>query len=154
MYSVHLHCVHLCRLYSTCIYTVSTYWIVYSVQRTIGLTSDWKTAIAGIAEMSWMSQRILQTNYSPLAACIYIDIVIDNSTWLLLLIFTYIHIYIHIYTHIRIIHIDFVQFLTLLLQVIARIFYEVNRSWSGKITVSELRRSRFTIISFPIQYIA
>merc|ERR1719264_881565 len=27
--------------------------------------------------------------------------------------------------------------------VIARIFYEVNRSWSGKITVSELRRSRF-----------
>ena len=29
------------------------------------------------------------------------------------------------------------------LQVIARIFYEVNRSWSGKITVSELRRSKF-----------
>ena len=149
MYSVHLHCVHLCRLYSTCIYTVSTYWIVYSVQRTIGLTSDWKTAIAGIAEMSWMSwmlQRILQTNYSPLAACIYIDI-------------SYLAINIdvaHIYTyiHICIIHIDFVQFLTLLLQVIARIFYEVNRSWSGKITVSELRRSRFTIISFPIQYIA
>lgn len=28
-------------------------------------------------------------------------------------------------------------------QVIARIFYEVNRSWSGKISVSELRRSRF-----------
>merc|ERR1712183_1232846 len=27
--------------------------------------------------------------------------------------------------------------------VIARIFYEVNRSWSGKITVSELRRSKF-----------
>ena len=46
------------------------------------------------------------------------------------------------------------MFLTLLLQVIARIFYEVNRSWSGKITVSELRRSRFTIISFHIQYIA
>ena len=58
------------------------------------------------------------------------------------------------YIHICIIHIDFVQFLTLLLQVIARIFYEVNRSWSGKITVSELRRSRFTIISFHIQYIA
>ena len=33
--------------------------------------------------------------------------------------------------------------LTLILQVIARIFYEVNRSWSGKITVSELRRSRY-----------
>ena len=31
----------------------------------------------------------------------------------------------------------------LLFQVIARIFYEVNRSWSGKITVSELRRSKF-----------
>ena len=29
------------------------------------------------------------------------------------------------------------------MQVIARIFYEVNRSWSGKITVSELRRSKF-----------
>ena len=27
--------------------------------------------------------------------------------------------------------------------MIARIFYEVNRSWSGKITVSELRRSKF-----------
>jgi len=30
--------------------------------------------------------------------------------------------------------------------VIARIFYEVNRSWSGKITVSELRRSKFLTI--------
>ena len=27
--------------------------------------------------------------------------------------------------------------------MIARIFYEVNRSWSGRITVSELRRSKF-----------
>ena len=45
-------------------------------------------------------------------------------------------------------HINFVQILTLVLQVIARIFYEVNRSWSGKITVSELRRSRYVIIAF------
>lgn len=28
-------------------------------------------------------------------------------------------------------------------QVIARIFYTVNRSWSGKITIPELRRSNF-----------
>jgi hypothetical protein len=28
-------------------------------------------------------------------------------------------------------------------QVIARIFYTVNRSWSGRISVSELRRSSF-----------
>ena len=28
-------------------------------------------------------------------------------------------------------------------QVIARIFYSVNRSWSGKISLSELRRSSF-----------
>lgn len=27
------------------------------------------------------------------------------------------------------------------LQVIARIFYCVNRSWSGKITIAELKRS-------------
>ena len=37
---------------------------------------------------------------------------------------------------------SYCQHLILILQVIARIFYEVNRSWSGKITVSELRRSR------------
>ena len=30
-----------------------------------------------------------------------------------------------------------------LFQVIARIFYVVNRSWSGRLTISELRRSNF-----------
>jgi len=29
------------------------------------------------------------------------------------------------------------------LQVIQRIFYTVNRSWSGKITLTELRKSNF-----------
>jgi len=32
-------------------------------------------------------------------------------------------------------------------QVIARIFYVVNRSWSGHITVSELRKSNFLSVS-------
>ena len=44
--------------------------------------------------------------------------------------------------HIRDNRYSYWQHLILILQVIARIFYEVNRSWSGKITVSELRRSR------------
>lgn len=30
-----------------------------------------------------------------------------------------------------------------MLQVIQRIFYTVNRSWSGKITLTELRKSNF-----------
>ena len=32
---------------------------------------------------------------------------------------------------------------SIFLQVIARIFYVVNRSWSGRLTIGELRRSNF-----------
>ena len=38
---------------------------------------------------------------------------------------------------------DIVLICVFFLQVIARIFYVVNRSWSGKISLSELRRSSF-----------
>lgn len=37
--------------------------------------------------------------------------------------------------------------------VIARIFYSVNRSWSGKITISELKRSDLLEVSPDIVYI-
>lgn len=38
---------------------------------------------------------------------------------------------------------DLVQRTLFVLQVIQRIFYTVNRSWSGKITLTELRKSNF-----------
>lgn len=38
---------------------------------------------------------------------------------------------------------DLVQRALFMLQVIQRIFYTVNRSWSGKITLTELRKSNF-----------
>ena len=36
----------------------------------------------------------------------------------------------------------------LLLQVISRIFYCVNRTWSGRITLPELRKSNFLQVGF------
>lgn len=39
-----------------------------------------------------------------------------------------------------------IVYLEMSLQVIARIFYCVNRSWSGRITSSELRKSNFLAV--------
>ena len=36
------------------------------------------------------------------------------------------------------------------LQVIARIFYCVNSSWTGRITIPELRNSNFLDVSAPL----
>jgi len=37
--------------------------------------------------------------------------------------------------------------------VIARIFYSVNRSWSGKITIAELKRSDLLEVRYVVQKI-
>jgi serine/threonine-protein phosphatase 2A regulatory subunit B'' len=37
-----------------------------------------------------------------------------------------------------------------MLQVISRIYFCVNRSWSGRITVPELRKSNFLQVSTPV----
>lgn len=43
--------------------------------------------------------------------------------------------------------------LSIVFQVIQRVFYNVNRSWTGKITCSELRKSNFLQVCIHIRCI-